>query len=124
MKTSSTYHYKLNARHSFKAGGIYSKIGYNLFSDYYEEDEQKMVKTLDRNGNTDLGQGFINWKYRMFNNLTLVTGLHGMYLFLNDNYSLEPRAGMKWQFLPNQSIIAGFDMTLGFLPVINYKIQF
>ncbi|MGB0525793.1 MAG: TonB-dependent receptor domain-containing protein, partial [Flammeovirgaceae bacterium] len=53
--------------------------------------------------------------------LTLNTGLHYTIFAANGKQSLEPRAGLKWQFAPNQSLNAGFgvhsrlhDMTIYF----------
>jgi hypothetical protein len=37
-------------------------------------------------------------------------GMHLLYFGLNNNYSVEPRAGIRWQFNPRQSISAGFGV--------------
>ena len=55
-------------------------------------------------------QGFANWKFRLTDDLTLVTGAHYLQLTLNNNYSIEPRAGMKWKFAPRHSLSAGFGI--------------
>ena len=101
---------KLNNRHLIKSGLIYTQNFYDLTYKEYFTDRQEWVTDLDEEGDAGVWQGFSNWRYRISDQLTLNTGLHAMYFQLNDNYSIEPRLGLKWQFSPKQYISAGFGV--------------
>jgi hypothetical protein len=46
--------------------------------------------------------------------------MHFLYFNLNGNYSLEPRIGLKWQFVPTQSLSAGFGIHSRLETLTNY----
>lgn len=101
---------KLNNRHLIKSGIIYTQNFYDLTYKEYFTDRQEWVTDLDEQGDAGVWQGFSNWRYRINDKLTLNTGLHAMYFQLNNNYSIEPRLGLKWQLSPKQYISAGFGI--------------
>ena len=53
---------------------------------------------------------FTEWQHRFSDDLSVSTGLHTSRLFLNDNYSVEPRLGLKWEFIKGQSLNLGAGM--------------
>ena len=55
-------------------------------------------------------QAFASWKFRITEDLSMVSGLHYIHSFLNDNFSIEPRFALNWKLSDNQSITAGFGM--------------
>lgn len=55
-------------------------------------------------------QAYAQWQYRLTQTIELNPGIHAMYFGLNGQYALEPRASLKWQFLPAQSISYGFGL--------------
>jgi len=75
---------------------------------------------LNETGNTGLIQAFGSWKWRISNDLTLVSGLHYMRTTLNDSYSIEPRIGLKWAFAPTQSLSAGYGTHSKMESLLNY----
>jgi hypothetical protein len=109
-RVSLTLNKKFNARHTLKAGIIYSNLSYDYHLDYLWEETNTRITEIDQAGNTSLMQGFVNWKYRITEGLTFVSGLHYMQLTLNNNMTFEPRVGMRWNFAPNQSLNAGFGI--------------
>ena len=108
-KISVILNKKFNARNLLRVGAISSFINYKLLSDRYNYEFNKLVTELDQAGATTLLEAFVDWKRRFNEKVTLVAGLHSMYLFLNGNYTLEPRLGLKWQFAPTQA----FNLGLG-----------
>lgn len=119
FRASSMINRKFDAKNTVRAGVIFSQLGFNLFSE--GEDESVIKRYIDNRGSTQLYQTYAQWKYRFNEKLTLNTGLHYSLFGLNKKQSLEPRAGLKWQFAPNQSLNAGFgvhsrlhDMTIYF----------
>jgi hypothetical protein len=61
-----------------------------------------------------------DWRYRITEELIFNTGLHLLYFNLNGNYSMEPRAGLKWQFLPRHALSAGAGIHSRLETLTNY----
>ena len=107
-KVSVNINKKFNARNMVKVGITYNYLRYNLFSELYKKEDDKLITKIDQMGTTVLFQSYINWKHRFNDKLTLVGGIHSMYFSLNNNYTIEPRLGLKWQFNSSQAINFGF----------------
>ena len=106
----SILNYKANQKNLFQAGATLSHLTYNFFyEDDYDEDGV-MTPFLKSKGAADMMQSFLTWKYRINNDLTFVSGVHHTHFFLNDNFAVEPRLGMKWQPAPRHNFSAGFGM--------------
>lgn len=100
---------KINARNNINAG-----IKADVFQPFFRD------STLQNDGNYRVGskadgimtllQGFVEWRHRFTDEITLYTGLHSQYLTLNGSFSVEPRASIKWQFLIKQSISIGYGL--------------
>jgi hypothetical protein len=117
---------KLNSRHKFRTGIIYTYAQYDSYMGWHSDtlanraqDPEHPLYSSDINfehiysdtiGNTGIIQAHMNWKYRILPTLTLNTGIHYIQLLLNNNYSLEPRVSMSWQFLPKHTLSAGFGI--------------
>ena len=65
---------------------------------------------MDETGTTGLVQSYANWKHRLNEKVTIIGGLHSMYFALNNNYTIEPRLGLKYQFKEKQSVNFGFGI--------------
>jgi hypothetical protein len=110
LRASTCMNYKINAKHRVKGGLTYTNLGYYMFSEYDNLGEGDYTTELDASGRSDLVQSYVNWKYRISDDITLVTGLHHAYFMLNDNMSLEPRLGIKYFSGPKQSFTFGVGM--------------
>jgi hypothetical protein len=55
-------------------------------------------------------QSFASWKYRISNDLTLISGVHYTHFFLNQSTALEPRLGLKWAANKRNSFSFGAGM--------------
>ncbi|MEM6318856.1 MAG: TonB-dependent receptor, partial [Bacteroidota bacterium] len=119
-RLSVLLNHKFNSKHVVRAGAVYSWLNYDLnleerifdwvensdgsFSRIYTDDWDTL---LDSEGNSYSFQSYVQWKYNISSNLTLNTGLHLLYFGLNENTSIEPRVGLKWQVTPKQSFALG-----------------
>ncbi len=100
--------HKFSAKHSLKAGAsVYSKQ-FDLLLDDYDMDEELLENVLDDEGNTELAQGYVAWKFRPVQSLTFNSGINFTYLTLNKSQSVEPRFGMRWQISPRHAVTAGY----------------
>jgi hypothetical protein len=107
---STTFNYKLSARHKIESGLIFTRLNFNM--DTYEWDFEKdvLVNELLEKGNSATFQAFASWKYRISEELTMINGLHYLQFALNNNHSLEPRVALQWQFSEKQSFNTGIGL--------------
>ncbi|MBI9054663.1 MAG: TonB-dependent receptor [Bacteroidales bacterium] len=110
MRVSTNINTKINAQHRVKFGLIYSDLAYNMFAKEDMLGSGMFNTELNTNGRTGLIQAYANWKYRIQEDLTLITGVHYMHFLLNNSNSLEPRLGLDWEFAPKQSFSIGFGV--------------
>ena len=110
IRASTCFNYKINAQHRIKSGVTYTSIGYQMFSEYDFIGNGNYIRELDSKGNSSLIQAYANWKFRMTENLTMVSGLHYTQFALNDNFTLEPRIGLTYKTSPKQSFSFGVGM--------------
>ncbi|MFK5857068.1 MAG: carboxypeptidase-like regulatory domain-containing protein [Bacteroidota bacterium] len=109
-KVSVVIDKKFNSRNKLNVGAYADFIGYKLFSERYNQEIDDMQTEIDQSGATTLLQVFANWKHRFTEKLTMVAGIHSMYLFLNKEYTVEPRFGLNWQFNPKQTLNFGMGL--------------
>ncbi|MCE7065600.1 TonB-dependent receptor [Dyadobacter sp. CY326] len=105
LRISSMLNYKHNARNTFRAGFIINHLDFNLFD---RNNENGSFHTyLDQKGNTQLFQGYAQLKSRISPTVTVNAGVHSMLLGLNNQFSLEPRLGLKWAVAPKSTVSFG-----------------
>jgi hypothetical protein len=111
---------KINSHHLIKAGVTYTQqyLDYNAY--YYSTVYHTNIYQLQTANNTGLGQAFIHWQYRITEKLALNTGLHYEIFTLNNSHALEPRAGLRWQFLPRHALSLAYGMLSQTQPLIYY----
>lgn len=110
LRFSTSINTKISAKQRIKAGVIYSDLGYNMLAEEDALNSGTINTELDTKGRAGLIQGYVNWKYRIQEDLTLVSGLHYMHFLLNNSNSIEPRLGLDWTFAPKQSLSFGFGI--------------
>ncbi len=110
LKAASTLNYKFNAQHKLKIGAIYTKRGFDLKSRTINELNNVMSPSFQASGNTDMIQAFTTWKYRISEDMTMVSGLHYLQFALNKSSSLEPRLGLHWKRGKGQTFTLGLGM--------------
>jgi hypothetical protein len=94
----------------------------------YQLDSAKLLVTdsafqirWDYRGASALFQPFIQWKYRVTDNMDFTAGLHAQYFTLSNSKSIvEPRVGWKYRMKNNQSIFAGAGMHSSTQPLYTY----
>ena len=111
---------KINARHNFRVGGFVNRLGMELLDSLYISAADRFEIQTRFDGNTWLLQPYAQWQWRPAENVTVNGGVSGQYLALNDNYSIEPRLGVKWQFSPLQSLSAAYGLHSQMAPLVTY----
>lgn len=95
---------KFNTRNTVKFGAM-ADVYHSHYADsvllgngeYRYGENFKAVNTLL--------QTYLEWQHKFTDNIVMNTGLHYQYFTINNNsQALEPRAGIRWNFAPKQSI--------------------
>lgn len=121
---SSTLTYKFNSRHSIRTGAIVNQLFYGLNQKYLNDSTNLFVTQLNSKGNTQTIQAFGQWNYRITEKLTLNTGMHFLLLALNNSYSVEPRASLKYAINNRQSVTLGYGLHSQIQPIGVYFANF
>jgi len=105
FRISSMYHRKLSNKHSYRIGGIASFKSFKFYLDDNDPNGGANLKRLFENSSSNsFLQSYIQWKYRVNNDLSLFTGAHYSMLTSNSNYSLEPRLSLRWKMSDKHEI--------------------
>ncbi len=121
---SSTLTQKFNARHSIRTGIIVNQLMFGMQQRYLDKISNTMVQQLDNKGNTQTMQAFAQWNFRATEKLTFNAGLHYLQLLLNNSYSIEPRASIKYALNARQTFSFGYGLHSQIQPIGVYFAQF
>lgn len=99
--------YKLNPRHSLRFGMNSQMLVFNYTDSNLNEQRYQWEYRLQYKGVQFLFLPYVQWKYNISPKVSMTAGLHGQLFTLNWSWSLEPRASVKYQFKPNQSLALG-----------------
>lgn len=119
-----TYQNKINPRHLVKVGIYNQRRYYNLKDSVHIRPDTTIIppgpdtvvvpaywySITDNNGATYFIQPFAQWQYRINEKMTLNTGLHAQYFFLNKTYAIEPRIGFKYQLGKRSTLSFGYGL--------------
>ncbi len=108
---SSVLSHKFNARHYLRAGAYANYLSFDLQKKSLDEpDRETLVERLRTSGNTQTVNAFAQWQYRPTERLTLNAELHSVAFLLNEKYSVEPRAALKYALSEQQSLSLGYGL--------------
>lgn len=117
-RLSQTYIHSVSSNGTLKAGWV-------LHIPYYRLQQQEpktnvLQTTVDENGATVFSQGFFQYKHRWSNASEMIFGLHGIYNFLNNAWSIEPRIGLSISVKNNLKWSAGLGLHSRLDPISLY----
>ena len=102
--------HKFGARQTNRTGFTLDRLMYNINiknADGYGDPLQTYVSATNA---SDLLQAYTESKITPTDRLTFNIGLHTQYFALNNKYSIEPRAGVSWNFLPRQTLSFAYGL--------------
>jgi len=114
---------KINSHHLTKAGLTAKNIFFDYRSSYWSRRNKVYLDQFRDKNNAAVFQAFVHWQYRITDALTLNNGVHYNLFALSKSQAVEPRSGIRWQFLPRQSVSASAGMHSQALPMIYYFYQ-
>lgn len=95
-RVSVLYNTKLNNKNTVRFGAIAQQMRYKLNNNFFDEHSNEWKSFLNSKGDAQYYQAYAQWKHRMSESLTFVSGLHGSYFALNGSYSIEPRVAATY----------------------------
>ena len=114
---------KLNSQHNLRVGVKAKNIYYNLQDSVMRTSLGRFVSMTNSDGNTWLYETYLQWQYKLNDNLVFNPGIHYQQLALNSKYSIEPRFGMKWMLPNNNTISLGYGIHSKPHPLAVYCLQ-
>jgi len=100
---------KLNNKNTIQYG-IIADIYDDNFEDSVNIENDKFIILINQKGKTSLLRSYAQWQNKINENLQLTGGIHFMYFFLNNKYTIEPRLAATWQFSDNQTFKIGYGL--------------
>jgi hypothetical protein len=106
---SSFVNHKFSERSTFKTGFNYTTLFYNInLNSTVNDDPATFQNFVKEKGVGSLLEYYAQSKFDIINNLTLFTGINSMYFMLNNDFSIDPRISIRWEFHPGHSYSFGF----------------
>ena len=110
VSSYTAVNHKINKQHLIKAGLILDVMNMHFLDSCLTNlnNEHSWQVRWNYQGNAALIQPFVQWKWRINENMDFSAGLHAQYFTLSNSLSpLEPRVGWKYRMKGNQAIFAG-----------------
>jgi hypothetical protein len=101
---SSFINTKFNAKHTNKTGFVFTEMMYDMQLQKSVQPNTPLQTLVNQQGSSSLISAFTSSNIRLTDQLNMNIGINSQVFTLNGNYTVEPRLGFKWQYLPNQSI--------------------
>jgi hypothetical protein len=107
---TSVFTKKIDTKNSLKAGVIAGTLFYDLNRRALIDGTNYLETEIQQKGTAATLQSFIQWNSKVSERLTFNTGVHSMVLLDNKKYNIEPRASVKYELSPAQSLSAGYGL--------------
>lgn len=120
---STSLQTRFSQRHLNKTGVMLTYANHDHLAQAYDYIDEKLNTLVDEEGNTTRVQAYTQSKFRLSEKLTLNLGVHFMYYDLNDKYSVEPRAGLRYTINRQQSLALGYGRHSQIESFATYRLQ-
>ena len=115
---ASSFNKKFSAKHTNKTGIRLTGLKYDMLMK--DAAKTQDIQTItNESGFSSLLAAYTNSSFAPADKWTLNVGLTSQLFTLNSRYTIEPRAGIKWQFSTNQSIGLAYGLHSR-LEMLNY----
>lgn len=101
---------RFSTMHDNQTGFYYSQLGYDVDIEQSQAEGETPVTLAKQNGQSGLLQLYTQSKITPLPGLSLNVGVHAQWLFLNDTYSIEPRAGVKYDINGKHSLAFAYGL--------------
>lgn len=117
-----SFNHKFNKSHLIKFGTNLEFQQMSMLDSALNEGHQFFVNRWNYKGTAILIQPFVQWKWRISEQMDFTAGIHAQYYSLSSSISpAEPRLGWKYRFKGGQSIFAGAGLHSQAQPLYTYS---
>jgi hypothetical protein len=102
--------HKFSAMHTNKTGLIINRLMYDMQIKNAADYGDPLITYVNQKSDTWLLQFYSQSKINIANKLLINAGIHTQILSLNNNYTLEPRLGLRWNILPMHSFSLAYGL--------------
>ena len=94
---TSFFNKKYSAKHTNKTGITFTNMRYDMDFDLAPFYNSSMERISEGKGNTNLISAYTSSLFNITDRLSATLGVNGQFLALNNNWTIEPRAAIKYQ---------------------------
>jgi hypothetical protein len=97
----STLHHRFDTRNTIRGG-----VGADLYmTDLFVRVQDEVF--TDFGGNSGLLRAFAQWQHRFNNEFSVTSGVYSQLFTLNNDFSVEPRIGLRYELTPRSALSLG-----------------
>ena len=123
-RLSTMFNHKFNSKNFIRTGLIYGISGFDINMEGVDWNNNMQWRNwINSSGNTSILQTYMQWQHRFTDKIELNSGLHFLHFALNNNNSIEPRLGLKFNISALHSIQLGFGIHSKVESISNYMIE-
>lgn len=120
LSLNATINHKINAKNKISGGIIVDLSRFDLQNTTLYP---RQVSQRNIDGETMLSQGYVQWKHRFSQNLTLNTGVTALHYELNSSTALEPRLGLSYVLNNRSTFNLAYGLHSNLQPLLLYFYQ-
>lgn len=94
---TSSFNKKYSAKHTNKTGFTFTNMRYDMDFDLAPFYTESMERISEGKGNTNLISAYSSSLFNINDRISATLGVNGQFLTLNNSWTIEPRASIKWQ---------------------------
>lgn len=107
---SSFLNSKINTKHTNKTGFVVTNMNYDLLLRNAVPVGSALQTIVAQKGSSNLLSAYSNSTFSVNEKLTINAGINTQLFTLNNHYTVEPRVGVKYQFVPTQSFSLAYGL--------------
>jgi hypothetical protein len=107
---STLVNIKANARHTNRTGVVVTGMMYDLLLKNKTTAATAPTTIVNAKGFSTLISAYTNSGVNLTDQLLMNLGVNAQFFTLNNNFTIEPRLGFKWQFKPAQSLSIAYGL--------------
>ncbi|WP_257667010.1 TonB-dependent receptor [Parapedobacter tibetensis] len=94
---TSSFNRKYSSKHTNKTGFTITNMNYDMDFDLAPYSTIPMERIAEGKGNTNLVSAYTSSLFSLNDRISATLGANGQFLTLNNSWTIEPRAAIKWQ---------------------------
>ncbi|MDX9852876.1 MAG: TonB-dependent receptor [Tenuifilaceae bacterium] len=109
VNVNTFVNHKFNAKHTLRVGYYSSSMFYDIdLSSTVDDIPETFGNFVKQKGESQYSEVYIQSRYSITPQLTANVGVNANYFNLNKDFSIDPRASLKWEFSPKHAFSIGY----------------